>query len=51
MKIKNISVLERAAGLMEGACILLDEKIATCIFNAVEMIDAVILDEEKEQNR
>ena len=51
MKSKNIFTLERAAGLIEGACIALDEKVASCLFNAVEMIDAVILDEEKEQNR
>ena len=47
MKAKNCSVLERAAGIIEGVYTAVDEKIGECLMNVVEMIDAVIIDEER----
>lgn len=51
MKVKNLSVLERAAGIIEGVYMAVDEKIGECLMNVVEMIDAVIIDEEKGEAR
>jgi hypothetical protein len=47
MKVKNRSVLERAAGIIEGVYMAVDEKIGDCLMNVVEMIDAVLIDEER----
>ena len=47
MKIENRSALERAAGMIDGISCAIDEKFAGVLVAVVEMIDAVIIDEER----
>ena len=50
MKVKNLSVLERAAGIIEGVYTAADEKIGERLMHVVAMLDTVIIDEERNKN-
>ena len=45
MKVKNLSALARAAGILEGMAA--DEKIGERLMKVVKMLDAVVIDEER----
>lgn len=47
MKLKNRSTLERAAGIVDGVSYAVDERLADILAAVVEMIDAVLIDEER----
>ena len=48
MKVKNLSALARAAGIIEGMAV--DEKNGERLMKVVKMLDAVIIDEERSKN-
>lgn len=49
MKLKNISTLERAIGILEGVCWSVDGKLENCLLNVMEILVAVLTDEQKEK--
>lgn len=49
MKLKNINTLERAIGILEGVCWSVDGKLEDCLCNVMEILDSVLVDEQKEK--
>ena len=49
MKQKNRETMQRAIGLVEGVAWVAEEKQIDALMAAVEMLDAVMIDEEKEE--
>lgn len=47
MKLKNISALERAMGILEGVIWTVDGKLEDCLLNVIEILEAVRADEER----
>lgn len=47
MKLKNISTLERAMGILEGVCWSVEGRLEECLLNVIEILEAVRADEER----
>ena len=47
MKIENRSTLERASGVICGVSCAVDQRLADMLVAVADMIDAVIIDEER----
>lgn len=50
MKLKNVSTIERALGIIEGVSWVIGEKATDALTCAVEMIDSALDDERKEKS-
>jgi flagellin-specific chaperone FliS len=49
MKKKNKELMQRAIGIIEGVSFCLDSDKSGALVTAVEMLDAIVTDEEKER--
>ena len=50
MTIKDISTIHRMLGKIEGVAFVVDDKIATPLLDAIEVIDCVLNREEGKDN-
>lgn len=49
MKRKNKDLMQRAIGIIEGVSFCIGGEQASALVTAVEMLDAIVADEEKER--
>jgi hypothetical protein len=51
MKENNRETMQRAIGIIDGVSWVTEEKVAEALVSAMEMLDAILNDEEKGGNR